>query len=87
MVDNRFCIRVCGYATAVFRSQLLSDEHEIEWDPSVLWMAPEVTDDNKHMGSKAADIFSLGLIIVELLNRDRILFAFEDPENARSKLC
>ena len=73
MIDKRFCVRICGHGATKFSVILRSSHEHIDGNiiiPHVLWMSQEMLQDEKHSGSKEADIFSLGIVITEVLTKN-----------------
>lgn len=67
MIDDRFCIKHCGFGVSRILASLTGSHLAFQDDPVQLWMAPEMLKDGKNPGTKDADIYSLGVVMAETL--------------------
>jgi len=65
LLDEHFRAFVCDFATSKIHTVTLADEKDKVGTPA--YMAPEVIQYGK--GSKAADVYAWGVIVVELITR------------------
>ena len=67
VIDKRFTIKLCGLgATKLFKATVQCPFPD-RADPVRLWSAPEMIFNTKSVGSKQADVYSLGIILIEVL--------------------
>ncbi|ELT94874.1 hypothetical protein CAPTEDRAFT_158976 [Capitella teleta] len=84
MVDSRWVLKVSGYGLAPFRTQeiaQLKDRDEEEYYNAFLWTAPELLrkpDSIALRGTQKGDVYSLGIILQEILFQRKPYFATED---------
>ena len=82
MIDKRFCLQICGYGSARMLSLMANRNVESTEDVMQLWMAPEMLVDRRHPGSKAADVFSVALVILEIFTRNTPMDVILESESS-----
>ncbi|XP_055339559.1 atrial natriuretic peptide receptor 1-like [Paramacrobiotus metropolitanus] len=86
MIDERFCLKLSGYGSTKLLYYLTKKTTGSNWDPLVLWFPPEMLRDPQNPGSKAADVFNVALIIVEMFTRNTPLDAILESESSRNHI-
>ena len=70
MIDSRFSVKVGSYGLPTIYGKLKIEGKEEGTEKDKLWTAPEHLRSGEHKGSVNGDIYSLGIIISEILSRD-----------------
>ncbi|KAK3801200.1 hypothetical protein RRG08_026915 [Elysia crispata] len=70
LVDNRFSVKLGDFGLSSLYSLMVEDKQSQEFMNSCLWCAPEVLRSHVKGGNREADIYSLGIILSEVISRE-----------------
>src|SRR5690348_3772829 len=73
VIDSRWLLKVTNFGLNKFREILFLNRSECQEITDLLWFAPELLRLNQPFGysSKMADVYSFGIILQEVLLRDK----------------
>ncbi|XP_074648742.1 atrial natriuretic peptide receptor 1-like isoform X2 [Tubulanus polymorphus] len=78
LVDGRFAVKLCDFAPADW----LKSQRESK---DLLWTAPEFLRSGNYTGSKEGDIYSLAIIIQEIIQRNGVFYIESDDPDFTSE--